>query len=111
MSGSSSSSGHATSNRPNPRFGTLEGAVSSAGRLTLSLDGKSVKKLAPGTYKLSVVDKSSTGGFLLALGKHVVTVTAGKFVGAHTATVKLSSGRWSIETKSGAKPVFALTVS
>ncbi len=110
VSGSSSSSGHATSNTGSA-LGTLEGAVSSAGRLTLSLGGKSVKKLAPGTYKVSVVDKSSTGGFLLALGKHVVTVTAGKFVGAHTATVKLTSGRWSIETKSGAKPVFAVTVS
>ncbi len=68
VSGSSSTSSHATSRTAGASLGTLVGSVSSAGRLTLSLDGKSVKKLAPGNYKLSVVDKSSTGGFLLALG-------------------------------------------
>jgi hypothetical protein len=114
--GSSSSTGHSSSTQKTTStsastLGTLVGAVSSSGRLTLSLGGKSVKKLAPGKYKVSVVDKSSTGGFVLALGKHVVTVTSGKFVGKHTATVSLTGGRWLFVTKSGGKPVFAVTVS
>jgi hypothetical protein len=32
-------------------------------------------------------------------------------MGAHTATVKLTAGRWSLVTKTGGKPVFVISVS
>jgi hypothetical protein len=47
---------------------------------------------------------------MLLHGKHALAVTSGKFVGAHTATVGLTAGRWSVATSVAGKPAFALTV-
>ena len=45
--------------------GTLTGAVTAGGRLSISYQGKSVVKLKAGRYTISVVDKSATSGFLV----------------------------------------------
>ncbi len=110
-SGASSSQGAASVKKTTAStLGTLVGTVTPAGRLTLMLGGKSVKKLPVGRYRVSVVDKSSTSGFTLVRGSHVVTVTAGKFVGTRALTVSLTSGLWSLETRAGAKPSFGISV-
>ena len=90
--------------------GTLVGTVTPAGRLMLTLDGKGVKKLTAGRYRVSVVDRSSTRGFVLVHGSHDVTVTAGRFIGTPALTVSLTSGRWSLLTGAGAKPSLGISV-
>ncbi len=78
-----------------PFRGTLTGAVSAAGRLTLAYKGKSVTSLQAGRYTISVTDKSSTNGFLLEKIKHAaVSITGMVFVGKRSASVKLTAGNW-----------------
>ena len=107
---SGASASHGVQKTTASTLGTLVGTVTPAGRLTLMLGGKSVKKLAAGRYRVSVADKSSTSGFMLVSGSHTVTVTAGKFVGVRALTVSLTAGRWSLETRIGAKPTFGISV-
>ncbi len=85
--------------------------MSASGRLTFSMNGNGVKKLAPGRYKVSVTDKSPTSGFMLLLGKHALTVTSRRFVGAHTAIVSLTAGCCSLAASAAGKRAFALTVT
>ena len=79
-----------------PFRGTLTGAVSAAGRLTLSYKGKSVASLKAGQYTIRFVDKSSTAGLVLQKLKHSATVMVSgpAFVGTQTKTLPLSAGTW-----------------
>jgi hypothetical protein len=77
-----------------PFRGTLIGAVSASGRLTLAFNGKSIASLKVGQYTISITDKSSTSGFMLQKIKRVVTLTGPAFVGKRLATVKLTAGTW-----------------
>jgi hypothetical protein len=78
-----------------PFRGTLAGAVSAAGRLTLAYQGKSVTRLPSGRYKINVVDASAHRGFTLQENKHApVGVTGAAFVGKASVTVNLTPGQW-----------------
>lgn len=94
-----------------PFRGTLTGAVSATGTLTLELKGKSVSSLQAGRYKISVTDKSKTSGFMLQKNASgMVTVTGVSFVGRHSQTVHLTAGTWSLMSRPGSK-VGSISVS
>ena len=79
-----------------PFRGTLAGAISRTGTLTLAFKGHSVTHLAAGRYTIAVVDRSGSSGFdVQKRGKRaVVSVTGGTFVGKRSLTVDLTSGTW-----------------
>lgn len=89
--------------------GTLAGSVSAGGTLTLSFEGKPAATLAAGRYTLKVTDSSRQSGFMLVKAKHTLTVTGMAYVGERTATVTLTSGRWTFEAAPGGKAT-AITV-
>jgi hypothetical protein len=90
--------------------GTLTGAVSAAGKLSVAFKGKSVGSLQSGKYKFVISDKSSNTGFLVQKGSHTPTPVSGiKFVGKRTKWVVLTAGKWSFLPLAG-KPAFTVTV-
>ncbi len=94
-----------------PRRGTLTGAVSAAGRLTVSYKGKSVTHLKPGRYTIVVTDKSSTNGFMVEKLKYKpVSVSGPAFVGKRSASVKLTAGKWFFKPAAG-KATYSFVVS
>jgi hypothetical protein len=94
-----------------PFRGTLTGAVSAGGRLTVAFRGKSVSSLKAGRYKVAVSDKSSTNGFVLQkLAHRAVSVTAPTFVGTHSVSVTLTAGRWLVMPRLG-KATYSIVVS
>jgi hypothetical protein len=93
-----------------PFRGTLAGAVSSAGKLTLTFKGKSVASLESGRYRIAVDDKTSTSAFKVQrLKKQAVTVTGHAFVGKHTVTVTLDAGQWWYFSSEAKKRYFVVT--
>jgi hypothetical protein len=94
-----------------PLRGTLNVAVSAAGKLSIAYKGKSVAKLQAGRYDLAVVDKSSTHGFMLAKKGHAAQSLSGrKFVGKQSvAKFELTPGKW-IFSPSGGKQSFTIPV-
>ena len=99
-----------TGSKALPFRGTLTGAVSAAGRLTLSFKGKSVSTLMAGTYTIRFTDKSSTAGLVLQKLKHSakVSVSGAAFVGTHTKSLGLSAGTWFFMPNVG-KTTYAVT--
>jgi hypothetical protein len=93
-----------------PFRGTLTGAVSAAGRLTISFKGKSVASLKAGVYTVVVTDKSSTTGFMLQKIKRTVSITGPAFVGKRTASVRLTAGQWIVTPRLG-QTTYSITVS
>jgi hypothetical protein len=94
-----------------PFRGTLTGAVSAAGRLTIAYKGKSVASLRAGRYRVAVDDRSSTNGFVLQKPKHAaVRVTGGMFLGKRSLAVTLTAGKWLVMPSVG-KPTYAIVVS
>ncbi len=97
---SGSSSGGSTSPIGTPLVttpfrGSLVGAVSAAGKLTLKQGGKAVTSLKPGRYSLQVTDSSRKAGFIVQeVRKGAKTVSGVTAVGKHSATVVLKSGQW-----------------
>jgi hypothetical protein len=78
-----------------PLRGTLLGAVSSAGKATLTFGGKPVTSLKAGRYKITVTDKSKLAGFnLQEIRNTATTITPTAFTGEHTTTVTLKAGQW-----------------
>jgi hypothetical protein len=74
--------------------GTLEGIVSTGGRLSLTFDGKPVTEITAGRYKVQVLDKSHKDGFTIQqVTKLPTTVTGISFVGKRSATIVLSKGQ------------------
>jgi hypothetical protein len=94
-----------------PFRGTLTGAVSATGRLTLAYKGKSVASLKAGRYTIAVTDKSSTNGFLLQKLKHTaVSVTGITFVGKRSSLIRLTAGHWIVAPRLG-KTTYSIVVS
>jgi hypothetical protein len=94
-----------------PFRGTLTGAVTAAGRLTLAYKGRSVTSLKAGRYTVAVDDRSSTNGFVLQKPKHAaVRVTGGMFLGKRSLAVTLTAGKWLVMPSVG-KPTYAIVVS
>jgi len=81
--------------------GTLNAAVSPAGKVTLTFKGKHVSSLKVGSYKVAVVDSSATNGLMLQKIKRVLTVSGIKFVGKHTGKVNLTAGKWVVMPRTG----------
>jgi hypothetical protein len=81
--------------------GTLTGAVSTAGRLTIAYNGKSADNLKAGRYTISITDRSSTSGFMLSKSKRIVEITGGTFVGRRSMRVTLTAGRWLLMPAAG----------
>ncbi|HEY4346067.1 MAG TPA: hypothetical protein VGM80_00630 [Gaiellaceae bacterium] len=92
-------------------LGTLKGSVSVAGKPAITFNGKTVKSLKAGHYKVSVSDKSKTVGLIVwKLGSRAMTLSAAGKVGASSRAVTLSAGRWFFETSTkGPKTFFTVT--
>ena len=94
-----------------PFRGTLTGAVSAAGRLTVAYKGKSVTRLKAGRYTIAVADKSSTNGFMVEkLRGKAVSVSGLAFVGKRSASVRLTAGKWFFKPRLG-KATYSFVVS
>jgi hypothetical protein len=93
----------ATPATPATLKGTLTGAVTAAGKATLTYKHKALTTLAPGLYKVTVNDKSKKVGLILQMqhGK-TTTVSTGPGVGTKTVTVNLKAGQWFFYTAKGA---------
>jgi hypothetical protein len=91
-----------------PFRGTLIGMVSSAGKLTLSHNGKSVTALRSGRYKLTIDDLTPKDGFTIEKRNRSVTVTGSSFVGKQTVTFYLSAGQWMFYSSTGTKHHFTV---
>jgi hypothetical protein len=90
--------------------GTLNGNVSTSGKLTLLFKGKKVSSLKAGRYKVTVLDETGRTGFLIQrLGKHAVKVTGPAFLGRHTVTLTLNAGQWFFYSSPGKKSYFVVT--
>jgi plastocyanin len=76
---------------------TLKGTVGPGFTISLKKNGRKITTLKPGTYKVSVSDRSSMHNFTLEretkpqIEKHV---TGTSFTGTRTITVTLKRGVW-----------------
>jgi hypothetical protein len=84
-----------------PFRGTLTAAVSAAGKLTLAFKGRSIEKLSHGRYTVKVTDRSASSGLTIEKGKKVDHATGATFVGARSASLVLSAGRWTFTAGTG----------
>lgn len=93
--------------------GTLTGALTPRGKLTLSSKGKLVSIVKAGRYKFSITDQSAKASFTLEAvnGGTVKDLTTAPFVGKHTVTVQLSAGRWMYYSNRAKASYFLVTGS
>jgi hypothetical protein len=90
-----------------PFRGTLTGAVSSAGKLSLMFKGRKVSSLKSGRYKIAVDDQTANSAFKVQrIKKSAVTVTGVAFVGRHSVTVTLDAGQWWFFSSAGKRNYF-----
>ena len=93
-----------------PTRGTLDVTVSATGKLRLAYQGKSVASLKAGRYTVSVIDKSSTSGFMVQKLRHTALSISGRtFVGKRSAKLELTAGKW-VFTPSGGKQAYTIPV-
>jgi hypothetical protein len=82
---------------------TLVGTTGPGFTITLTNQGKAVKSLHAGTYKIVVHDKASIHNFIVekekGANKVEKTVTSVPFVGTKTITIKLTPGTWKFYCK------------
>jgi hypothetical protein len=77
-------------------LGTIDAAVSAAGKVTLSFQGSAVTALAAGLYTFTVADHSKTAGLVLEDGTApALTLTSAAYEGTRSEAVNLRAGRWS----------------
>jgi plastocyanin len=85
----------ATSSGSGSAATTLRGTVGPSFTIKLAKNGKAVKSLKAGTYKITVSDRSAEHNFVLARqGGAVRQITSIGFVGTKTVTVTLTKGVW-----------------
>jgi hypothetical protein len=108
--GSSSNSGVVgSSTGAGPFRGRLDGRVPATGKPTLTVGGRPVATLLKGRYSFAVVDRSSKGAFTVQqVSKKAINLTSLAFVGKHTVTVALSTGRWMFYSAAGKKSYFVV---
>jgi len=110
--GSSSSSAKST-----PGVTTVGGTVKATltgKQITLTLNGKPLKKTAAGTYKLLVKDGSRSLDLSLVQtrgGSDELPLTGTSFTGTKTVTVDLLAGRWKVYSVAGQGVVSFFTVT
>ena len=80
------------------RVTTLRGSVGPGFTIELTKAGKTVTRLAPGTYRIVVNDRSRKHNFVLekSQGAFERTITSLRFTGTKAATVRLTAGEWEI---------------
>jgi len=90
----------------------LVGEVGPGYTIELKLNGKDLKQIKAGTYKLKIEDKGSIHNFRLT-GKGVNKATGISFVGDQTWTVKLKRGTYTYQCDAhaslGMKGTFKVT--
>jgi hypothetical protein len=93
--------------------GTLTGALTPRGTLTLSSKGKLVSIVKAGRYKFAITDQSAKASFTLEAvnGGTVKDLTTAPFVGKHTVTVQLNAGRWMYYSNRAKASYFLVTGS
>jgi hypothetical protein len=90
-----------------PLRGTLTGAVSAAGKLSLLFKGKTVGQLLAGRYTFVIADRAPKTAFeVQRIKKDPVTVTGAKYVGTHKLTVPLDPGQWWFFSGAGKRTYF-----
>jgi hypothetical protein len=72
----------------------LIGSVGPDFTITLTVGGKRVKTLRPGTYRISIMDRSSSHNFHLRGPGVSRALTGVSFRGTRHATVRLKRGRY-----------------
>ena len=73
----------------------LQGTVGPGFTINLTKAGQQVKTLTPGTYRLTIADRSAEHNFMLKGGAAVLRqLTTVGFTGTKTYTVKLTKGAW-----------------
>jgi hypothetical protein len=96
------------------RVGGTVRATLAGTKLTLTLNGKPLTKLAAGTYKLVAVDTSKTLDLSLVQTRGGVAeqpLTSTTFTGSKTVTVDLPAGRWKVYSAAGKDVSAAFTVT
>jgi plastocyanin len=90
----------------------LAGTVGPGFTITLTKSGKAVKTLKPGSYTITVKDKSSSHNFHIFGPGVKNVVTSVPFVGTKKVTVKLKAGKYTIQcdphASSGMKSTFTV---
>jgi hypothetical protein len=79
--------------------GTLRGTVGPGYSISIAKDGRRVRSLPAGTYRLVVSDRSASHNFVIERshgGDFERSVTSVPFTGTRTVTLKLTKGRWEI---------------
>jgi hypothetical protein len=90
-----------------PLRGTLTGAISATGKLTLLFKGKVVGELRSGKYRFAIDDRTPKLAFKVQrIKKDAVNLTGVRFVGRHTATVALVPGQWWFSSGAGKRTYF-----
>jgi hypothetical protein len=90
-----------------PYRGSLAAAVSAAGKLSLTRDGRPVSStsLKAGRYTITIVDGSAKAGFTLKKvepSKQTLGLTSAAFVGKRAVRIQLGAGRWMFFSRAGA---------
>ena len=102
----------ATGNASTSKDSGLVGETGPGYTVEVKLNGKDVKTLKAGTYRIKVEDKSAIHNFHL-IGKGVNKSTAVSFTGEKTWTIKLSPGKYTyqcdIHATQGMKGTFRVT--
>ena len=102
----------ATGNASTSKDSGLVGETGPGYKIEVNLNGKDVKTLKAGTYRLKIEDKSAIHNFHL-IGKGVNKSTTVSFTGEKTWTVKLSPGKYTyqcdIHATQGMKGTFRVT--
>jgi hypothetical protein len=77
------------------RTPALRGAVGPSFTIKLTKSGKAVKRLAAGTYRITVADRSPEHNFVLEReGGTERVLTSVPFVGTKTVSIRLTKGVW-----------------
>jgi plastocyanin len=102
----------ATGNASTSKSSGLVGETGPGYTIEVNLNGKDLKTIKAGTYKIKIEDKSSIHNFHL-IGKGVNKATTVAFTGEKTWTVKLSPGKYTyqcdIHVTQGMKGSFRVT--
>ena len=76
---------------------------------TLLAKGKPVSLVKAGRYRISVDDRSTTHGFTLTkAGRKPIALTRPAYVGKHVVTVSLTPGRWTFSGAAGGRHAFTV---
>ena len=102
----------ATGNASTTKDSGLVGETGPGYKIEVNLNGKDVKTIKAGTYRIKVEDKSAIHNFHL-IGKGVNKSTTVSFTGEKTWTIKLSPGTYpyqcDIHATQGMKGSFRVT--